>query len=376
MTGPLARTGAFSGTLTALPRDPHFDHRAGWAQTKVGFTFDLVEAVSDMPVRRLTPVADSPPTLSHDTTRTIMRTLTGLALGTDDSAAIDVIRHRIKVALVTGDGTSYPLGRYMFTTNTSARYTAGLRSAPALMDESFIVDQPTQTAFPAGVLPGTALNAGALAGRFAGGYPTVDLQVEATPYTTTNTWAFATSGMQVLTDIAMFGDYFNPWVGNDQAMHMIRTFDPAAQVPDLDWDAYPHVLADTVSETDDLLSAPNRFVVVGNNPAAATASGSVAIVGTYDVPANAPHSIKNRGFVVPSIQQLQLDDPHQAQAVATSLGIKDTLYQRTTLATLPDPRHDSYNVIRWRGSNWLELSWSMVLSADGGMTHTLRKTYA
>ena len=100
------------------------------------------------------------------------------------------------------------------------------------------------------------------------------------------------------------------------------------------------------------------------------------ISGSYDVPSSAPHSIQNRGFAVPLVAQMQVETVQQATAVATSIGLQSTLYQRTTLQTFPDPRHDSYDVIRWQGSLWLELAWSMDLIAGGNMTHTLRKVYS
>lgn len=381
MTSPLQRTGANSGILTTQGSDSHFDFSPGVGQQSLTFTFTLVDAATNMVLGSLHPIADSPPQLSHDTTRTIVRQLSGLALGVADTAAIDTIKDRILLAVVTPDGTSYPLGRYMFSDNTRARYTSGLFSAPTLMDESFIIDQETQAAFPTA----TPTTAGAvysppaiacqfLAEQFMSRFAAIDLIAAPSPYSTTNGWAFGTAGMQVMTDLAKFGDYFSPWMGNDTNIHLIRTFDPAAAIPDFDWDRYYHVLADTISETDDLLTAPNRFIVVGNNPATVASQGP--IVGSYDVPQNAPHSIKNRGFVVPSIQQMQLETQAQAQAVAVSQGIQNTLYQRTTLSTFIDPRHDSYNVIRWQGVNWLEIAWAMTLSVDGGMTHTLRKTYS
>jgi hypothetical protein len=51
------------------------------------------------------------------------------------------------------------------------------------------------------------------------------------------------------------------------------------------------------------------------------------------------------------------------------------VFERVELSTPPDPRHDSHNVIRWQGENWLELAWSMPLVEGGEMRHVLRKAY-
>ncbi len=82
-----------------------------------------------------------------------------------------------------------------------------------------------------------------------------------------------------------------------------------------------------------------------------------------------------RGFYITQAQTLQMFNADQAQAVATGLANRFTVFETTTLNTPPDPRHDSYDVIFWLGSLWLELGWSMTLTPGGVMGHTLRKAY-
>lgn len=338
------------------------------------FRFTLRDAQTDRSLGVLNPYADTVPVLAHDTTRTIKRTLS-LRLDTADTAAVNPIKDRVTVELIDCNQTAWPLGRYMFSDYSRALTTRGRRAAPALMDESFIIDQDSEVAFPPGVAPGNALSTTYLIEQVLSGFPTIATAVDASPYETANTWAFGTSQFQIVSDLATLGAYFAPWMANDARLHCIRAFDPAAKVPDLDWDRYPHVLADSVTETDDLLAAPNRFIIVNNNQSTSNANDG-PVIGTYDVPVTAPFSISNRGFVVPLIQQLQLASPAQAQAVATSIGIASTVAERVSMTTYPDPRHDSYQVVRWQGANWLELSWSMNCIAGGAMTHTLRRAYS
>jgi hypothetical protein len=375
VTSPLQSSGQFTGTLTSAGANSQFDQPAGHAQSETTFTYALVDGVTGAFIRYLTPIAATPPTLQHDTTRAIVRQLSGLALGVVDTAAVDTIRHRVVLTMSAG-GVSYPLGRYMFSGNTRALYSSGTLSGLTLLDEAFIVDQPVTAAFPFNRQPGAQRNCGALVTQLLGtNFPGIGLRLAGTPYATANSWSFGTSGMQIVQDLAKWGDYFPAWMGNDGLMHLIRSFDPATALPDFDWDRYPHVIADTVTLTDNLLTAPNRFVVVGNSMNRSTTAIVAPVVGRYDVPATAPHSIQNRGFVVPFIQQIQLDNPAQAQAVATAYGIRNTVYQTTVATTALDPRHDSWNVIRWQGVNWLELGWTMTLDGAGTMTHTMRKTY-
>lgn len=373
MTSPLLRVGANTGTLTTSAKSI-FDAQRGADCT---FRFDLIDGLTGQLEGTLTPYADTVPSLSHDTTTTIKRQLS-LSLGPSDTAAIDTIKHRIAPVLIAADGSEWPLGRYMFSTNLRNVTDVGRLGQPALMDEAFIMDQPRSSAFPRAVSSASSTSAqlqdiNDLVFSLMQDFPTVSHQFDTTPYATTSTWAFGTTSWQVLSDLALLGGFFSPWMDNDGQARLIQSFDPARAVPLIDWDRYFHVYSDGVTEEDDLLTAANRFIIVANSTNAGTTNGPVT--GTYDVPSTAPYSITNRGFVVPEILQIQIESEAQAQAIADSIGIASTVYERTTMTTFPDPRHDSYDVIRWQGANWLELSWSMDMIAGGNMTHTLRKTY-
>jgi hypothetical protein len=155
-------------------------------------------------------------------------------------------------------------------------------------------------------------------------------------------------------------------------MHWIRSFDPAdGRLPDLDFDAHNSVLRAGIVETSDLITAPNKFIVISNTPT----DPSNPVVGVASVNPAAPHSVVNRGFEVIETQDLQMADAVQAGVVAQNLVNRQTIFERVQLATAPDPRHDSYNVIHWQESLWLELAWSMTLVEGGAMGHLLRKAY-
>lgn len=373
MTSPLARVGSQAGVLTTNLGVSIFDTSRGAQQCT--FSFAVQDGVSGKNLGIIKPYADTVPVLSHDTTRTIKRSFS-MHLSPGDTAAIDPIRDRIIPSLIDCNGVAWPLGRYMFSDYSRAvTFNRGRRASPALLDESFIIDQDRESAFPLNVIAGTTLSVTTLLEQALADYPTIGTVIEASLFATANTWSFGTTTFQIISDLATLGGYFAPWMANDSRFHVIQAFDPAARVPDLDWDRYPHVIADTVTETDDLLAAPNRFIVVNNNQSASNTNDG-PVIGTYDVPVNAPFSISNRGFVVPSIQQLQLTNPSQADAVATSIGISSTVAERVSMTTYPDPRHDSYQVVRWQNANWLELSWSMNCIVGGAMTHTLRKAYS
>lgn len=384
------------GFLTDAPEDPLFDLTIRGMRSST-FSFTLIEAVSGIIVRPLTPLRNTVPTLAHDTTRSIKRTLT-LTLGVEDTAVFDSIAHRVVVAMVLEDGRSFPLGTYMPVSPSFLETTAGDLATIALTDEMFVLSQQISESFAVStnsfavsggspiVIAGNAFDA---VNDFLDRYPLVtapttnigNLQarrilkrdIEFSNFPIVNAWQTGTNGTTVLEDIATVGGYFTPWFDHNNVFRMIRTFDPADVVSTIDLDAQSNVLRDSIVRTDDLLNAPNRIIVVSN-----TGTGENRdrpLVGTFDIPANAPHSIDNRGFVAPETYTLQVDSAFQANTVAQNIALNQRTAERVELSTAPDPRHDSYDVIRWDGQLWLETAWSLPLAEGSAMSHTLQRIY-
>ena len=349
-------------TLAVDEPVPVLDLDDGIGQRTATYRFDLVDGVSGENLGQVHPIR-SGAAITHDTTRVIKRDLRA-NFGSVDTAAINPLTDRIMPSMLIG-GQSWPLGRFMFVDETTLVSTGGALGDVALVDEMFIVDQQRSAAFS------STLSATAAVVDFLTGLPLVDVEVEPSPYPAVGSWAPGTTGGQILEALATQGDYMTPWMDNLGVFRMIRTVDPDTAVPTLDFDRGHRVIAGSISETSDLLRAPNRFIVASNS---AEAAGDV-IVGTYDVPPSAPYSIAQRGFVIPQVVNLQVDSITQAFAVARNLGIRQSVFRRTQLSTPPDPRHDSYDVIRWQGVNWLELGWSMTLEEGAPMTHVLRRSF-
>lgn len=364
--------------LVTKPEDSFLDLRAWRGQRSATFKFTLVNGVTKAEIAELHPSRGQVPTLAHDTTRTIKRTLGPLVLDEDETALVDPINNRVEVSMLI-DNQTWPLGRYVFIDCTRIRTTRGLWSTSSMVDEMFIVDQKIENAFScrtriiSGTVTSGELVEGALE-RLLAGLPITYL-IEPTEYGSVGAWPQGTNRGRIVDDLALDGDYFSPWFGNDGEMHFIRSFDPADVVPQFDWDEYDVVVRDSISETDDLVDAPNRILVVSNTPTSLNAASTQGVTGTYDIPSSAPHSLLNRGFLITDVQELQIATIQQAVAVARNLGQRGTVFERVELATAPDPRHDAYDVIRWNGANWLELSWALPLTEGADMRHTMRKVY-
>jgi len=258
----------------------------------------------------------------------------------------------------------FPLGRYIFTDETSATYVDGRKLLTGVLnDEMFLVDQPILQG-----ISGDGTNTVSLViPQVLAGLP-VTFQAGYTQFGSKQSFSIGTSRGQVLNQLALAGAYWSPWFDNNGILQFLPSFDPARQIPDFDFDVGTSVQGQTIPTSTNLLTAPNRFIVISNN-----AESNSAAAGFADVPDSAPNSILNRGFVISQVSQLQAADQSQARGMAFTLANQNSIIETVELTTAVDPRHDSYNVIRWQGELWLELAWT--INFDGTMTHSLRRAY-
>lgn len=350
-------------TLTNFPHDPLLDLDPWVGQRSASFRFERINAVTGEFLGEINPLRTAQ--LSHDSTRTIKRQLS-LTLGVRDTAAVNTVQERVDLFMVFGNGQEFPLGRYMYTDQSRQKYTSGKISVCTLNDEMFRVDQPLTVGLDATSRTVVSAIEAALSD-----ISDIDIRIDGGSVLANSAWSIGANRGSVLETLSLAGGYFSPWFGNDKKLHFIAAFDPAEQVPDFDFDSSNKVLRASIVETDNLLTAPNRFIVVSNN---ATDPTQVA-TGVYDVPRTAPISIENRGFIIAKVIDTQATDPGQATQMARNIGIRETVIETVTMTTVPDPRHDSYNVIQWDGALWLELGWNMQLTEGGVMGHMMRKSY-
>lgn len=347
-------------------------------QRMATFRWELLDGVTGIRKGEIHPDRGATPTLSHDTGRTIKRMINPVVITPDEIGDVNQYRDRIDLFMVFGEDLEFPLGRFMFSDLTVLETTAGDWGTATLLDEMFRVDQPLETSFsilPSTIWTGISESVDEAVRRLLRDID-VDIVAEPTPYYSAGTWTQGTRRGSVIGDLAQFGDYLSPWFGNDRKLHLRRVFDPADVAPNFDWDERRFVIRDSISRPSDLLNLPNRIVVVSND--AVNAGVSIAqspIVGTYDIPASAPFSIVNRGFVSQETVTTQVNSTLQAAAIAKAIGLRTLAAERVEVSTPPDPRHDSYDVIRFRGENWLELSWSLPLEEGSEMRHVLRRSY-
>ncbi len=362
---------------TTFAYDPLLDLAPYIGQRQSTFRFTLYDVATNRLIRELQPYRDSAPTLTHDSARVITRQISNLFFNAQDTADLSTTGSRVKIDMLFPGREPYPIGTYLFIDQLRQRTTAGLESTATFVDSMLIVDQQITQSYSPGVFTetGVAVSLRQVDQAIADvliGIP-VTFIAAPSPFYTIGSWAAGSSRGPLLGDLSTDGDYFSPWFDNTDVLRFIRSFDPIASIPDFDYDANHVIDRDSIIFTDDLINAYNQFIVISTGSVSSTTN--LPIVGRYDVPASAPHSIFNRGFAVPNIIDWQVDTIEQANAIAFTLGQQQTIFERVEFNTIPDPRHDGYNVIRFEGKNWLEIAWSLPLIEGSSMRHVARRAY-
>jgi hypothetical protein len=276
---------------------------------------------------------------------------------------------RVKPVMLVA-GLEFPLGTYVFTDRLRNRTTAGRTSGVGAADLMFVVAQDVEhtVSFARGVNVGTAI--AQVLSDVDGTLDGFTVEPTATALGTPIAWPAGTNRGRILADLGKLGGYLNAYMGNDSIIYVKQSFDPAGLPADFVFAEDGRVMGGTIVETEDVIDAPNRFIVVDNS------NTDSPIVGVYDVPVTAPHSAANRGFVI--AETLDIQGPGvvgNAEQVATTIGRQQTLLERATMSTPPDPRHDAFDIVAYDGHNWLETAWSLTLREGSEMVHTLQRSY-
>jgi len=329
-------------------------------------------------------LADQAPTLTNNINSDVKRTLSGLVLPPSVTADIDTLANRVRPWMVMQDGTEYPLGVFVFADASRARTTAydattgvpatvapdGLFTTGTLADLLATLNQGSRgiNFYGPGTLVTDALEQQLLAGNITD-YVIEPSDAQIAQWTV---WAPNTKRSTVINDLCKLGGYYSLYFDNMGTAQ-------AKQVPALEgaeaqfvWEPGANVLADSIVESDDLLKAPNTYVVVN------TAHTESPIWGQWLVPASAPHSYANRGFWVVAEYDIQgVNSNGRAKVAAKAIGQADfASYRWVNLETAIDPTYDTFNIVEYRGDKYRTQSWEFQLSATATMKHEARRIWA
>lgn len=314
--------------------------------------------------------------VDNNINRDIKRQLGGLRIDSDQLADFDVLRHRVAPVLVI-DGVEYPQGVFLVADHTYAARSSSAASGLTADGELSLVDQGLMLSHQldrnVSYGPGTdvaqaiaqlAAEAGVRAIRVD---ETAVGQVLAGPAN----WAVGKdTRLKAMNELAAMGGFHSPYFDNLGVMVLRRAADLSTGPVDIDFDHPPRIFAGTVVTTNDVLTAPNRYVALATN------ATEMPVWGSWDVPDEAPHSYRNRGFYITKVYEQQGLSAANAHLVARTLGQQDaSTFEWVDFQSVADPAHDTFQVVQYRGVRWREQSWALELRAGGAHRHQLRRVY-
>lgn len=312
---------------------------------------------------------DSPPSIENNINRSVKRTVSGLVFPVDQAQDVNLLSDRLRIEMHLPDGP-YPLGVFMWADPSTRRSTAGNWIEASLVDQALVLDQPIGRPY---ALPPGSIIATAIKERIQQrGLSEFDVQHTGT-YTGSewSVWPTGTTSLEIINDLAAQAGCYSIYFDNNGKAIVKSVPDMAASTPDITYDVGTSVFAETIVESNDLLTAPNRYIVINNGMT------NTPIHGKWDIPDSAPHSIENRGFVVAKVYDDQtVADNASAKRMAQAIGESDTsTYEWATFETAINPRHDTFDIVEWENRKYHEQSWGFILHEGSPMRHELRRVF-
>ena len=331
--------------------------------------FDVTDA-SGAVIGHVNPVMAC--TIDNDASQQIKRRLSNFRLSASDYASFDPLTHRIRPYWVLSSGDEYPLGIFLTADATTQRYSYGTTLTATLVDQGLLLGQQLteSLSFAAGTTASAAITqtvnaAGIFTATIASSSYTFGSPIGYPAGKAGTTYA------KVLDDICRLAGYYSPYFSNSGVLQVRQTVTVSSVTATLNYIDGGRIISQSMTESNDLLSAPNTFLVID------TAATTGAVAYQYRIPASAPHSVEKRGFsIVSVIEAPGVGDVTQAQAVAAAYySANPQAYQTVVFSSPADPRHDTFDVINYRTVNYLETKWSLTCAPGGPMVHTCSRVY-
>lgn len=320
------------------------------------------------------PDKKSTPSVAVDSTSTIKRTCSGLHLDPTDAAKIDVLTMRVRPYWTfAGHTDRFPLGVFLFSDANRKRMSSGTTLQGTLYDQTVMIDQGLGSTYglPTNYPVMEALLE--LAAQVGISGPGINLEPCDNLTNGAIAWRAGTSRYEIMTQLATMCGYYPPFFDNNGQLRFKRSPSSLLLVePDHRYNLDPsRLIKDTLVESNDLINAPNRYLVVS------TAATDQEISAYYDIPASAPHSFANRGYlVVKRIDVQGLTTTGEARKRAQLEAITDfNSFEQAAFDATPDPRHDIFDTVEYLYQTYRETGWSLKCSPGGAHSHSLRKLY-
>jgi hypothetical protein len=355
----------------------------GWGQRSSTLRFELLDKTNSY-LGVVDVDMSSTPTVDVSIGQSTKRKLSNLRLPPSTTADINTLTDRIRPVWVLQDGAEFPQGVYLFADASRHRMLSGsvqfsdvgeVRTTDGVMtDQTLGLDDASGgvTMYP----PGTSLYSALVEQLEVAGVFDYEIDYSAAKIRGTEwmVWSPEKTRIQIINDLAAVGSWYSLYFDNIGKARIKLVPDLNTVDPDITYDFGPSSIVDrdSVVETDDLLDAPNRYLVTNSS----LSDGPVW--GFWDIPDSAPHSFQNRGRrKTKTIDMQGVESMAEAAAAAKAAGQADwSTYRWINFTSAPHPVHDVFMVIEFDGDKYREQSWNLPLREGAKMKHELRRVWS
>lgn len=328
------------------------------------FAYEVRWSVADQDANLVGDISGRSGTLVWDGSARIQRAVRGVVFDGNEWADVNPLTDWLVPRFVRDDGTSVRLGHFTCA-DVPRRWrtsTVTYDPSPYLTDAGALLQNPSPYVLAgsqgeqisdairrivqvAGITRSNIEAAGNVLG-------------EPVAYPAGTTYAEALSGL------AELAGFLPPYFDRDGVL-VLRSVPTGSPLPEVSYDG-ASIVRDSRLEEDDLLSAPNTFVVLG----AGASDGP--IVAVSELPQSAPNSVANRNGrrITKVVREQGIDTQDQADRLAALVAATAVRqFVRVTFESLPDPVHDGFTVVEVNGETMLEHRWDLPLEVGSTMSH-------
>lgn len=310
-------------------------------------------------------------TIENQTEGVLKRTISNFVLPPDVAADVNLVSDRVWPYWVLSDGTQYQLGVMLFAAAAQQRRSYGLFATTKLLDQGLVLGQPTP--YTIGFGEGTYVtDAIGTVFEMAGIYG-ASIDASAVTISAPIGWPAGaqTTFAKILSELCGIAGLSDWYFSNTGVAKVVALPDIDAAVPTLLYNEGGRIIAGSMVEENDLLSAPNRYIAID------TAAKDVPVIGVFNLPDAAPNSITKRGFAMTKVIEAPgVGTVDAAELYAANYAQTDPrTHEVVSFASSPDPRHDTFDVIQYLGVTYQELSWSLAGAPGGPHHHKAKRVY-
>lgn len=351
----------------------------GIGQRVESFRFELLDPFNSR-IGDLDVDATSPPTVSNSINRTVKRQLSGLRLAPSVTAEIDTLTDRVKPWARYPGGVEYPLGVFLFSDASRRPELSGsavltptgyaATTEGTLLDQLATLDQGSRGINFYHV--GHSIYDALIQQMEAGGVMDYEIDHTDAQVVSPTVWRPNAKRLTVINDLCKMGGYYSLFFDNNGAGQLRQVPAMESVEPTLEYAAGLNVVLGSIVESDDLLEAPNTYVVVNS------AFTDRPIWGEWLVPADAPHSVQKRRFhVVKELDIQGIESSAAARKAAKAHGQADyATYRWVNFDSATNPLHDTFTIVSWLGDKYREQAWDITCRPGADMSHELRRVWS